>query len=357
MLLVVLVAGPAHADFDPLSLDEPYVPYAQPADTDVPQRGCATTPTDPKNAAGSIPAAQVIYAWSDEFGNRYEEFTVEKIAKIVDRLDWSLDRSTNYEPARQAELPDRLRHRRLRATPAPSWSPRRSRPRDRRREPPTDVIKDDLAWRRATTPSAALTRCSSLRRDGAEPSANCSAYAGDSDRRVGQRRHAARVHPPVRRRPRQGHRARRSLHETADVMSSPVAHLAGRPGVQQLLQEPSELTATFYTADAYPHPRKANLATWSMLTAPRCCDVGYSNDLLTAQERTIEADAPYACTPAGFTPPVADGCRSPPGPRSKAWCRASATTTAERSLTMNVQSWAEGVVGHPQTVGDTGTAA
>ncbi|WP_213453250.1 hypothetical protein [Rhizomonospora bruguierae] len=104
--------------------------------------------------------------------------------------------------------------------------------------------------------------------------------------------------------------------------------------------DPSELTATFHQ-DPYPSTFKGTIATHPVLTAPTCCDVGFSNDLLTAQERTIEADAPYG-TPTGFTAAGAGWIQvTPPGSDSAVSAR---YYDGRRSLTMNVQSHAEGSV-------------
>jgi hypothetical protein len=101
--LVFLMAGPAHADFATIGT-EPAYPYAQPVDANVPKRGCATTLSDPTNAGASIPAVQVIYAWHAEYGNRYDD-VVQQIAKIVDRMDWSVDESTNYDQHINPSIP------------------------------------------------------------------------------------------------------------------------------------------------------------------------------------------------------------------------------------------------------------
>ncbi len=104
--------------------------------------------------------------------------------------------------------------------------------------------------------------------------------------------------------------------------------------------DPSELSATF-NIYFYPDTRKVNIAGNPVFTTPVCCDVGYSNDLLTAQERTIEADAPWS-SPTGFT--VSGGGWfqvTPPGPTGTVSAR---YYDGRRSLTMNVQSHAAGFV-------------
>jgi hypothetical protein len=64
--------------------------------------------------------------------------------------------------------------------------------------------------------------------------------------------------------------------------------------------DPSETSASFYI-DPYPSTTKINIARHPALTTPTCCDVGFSNDLLTAQERTVEANTPGSGSVSGFT--------------------------------------------------------
>ncbi|WP_066364139.1 hypothetical protein [Herbidospora mongoliensis] len=324
-VFVVLMANPAHADFNPIG-SEPDVPHAQPADPDVPERGCATTLSDPTNAGGGIPAAQIVYAWSEENGNRYEQF-VERIAKIVDRLDWSLDESSDYD-----------QHVKLSCRTGPAGYaralvvPEKIEDAEIGGETAAHVIEDDLVaagYDPVNRVYMVFDDFDGTAQAFCELLCVATTDEWDSGTMLHEFIHLFDVdHAKV---------TETVLHEDADVMSTQW-HTWQVDQEFNNYYDPSELTATFYTS-AYPHPRKANLATWSMLTAPVCCDVGYSNDLLTAQERTIEADAPYGY-PTGFT--VAGGGWmqvTPPGPESLV---SSRYYDGRRSLTMNVQSWAEG---------------
>lgn len=73
---------------------EPTRPYPQPENP--PKRGCATVadPADPPSS--SPPAIQVIYAYHTDNPYRYDE-AAEPIAKVIDRVDWSLDESSDYD--------------------------------------------------------------------------------------------------------------------------------------------------------------------------------------------------------------------------------------------------------------------
>ncbi|GAB1822457.1 hypothetical protein [Herbidospora sp. RD11066] len=327
VILVLSTANTAHADFSPIT-EEPFVPHAQPADADVPRPGCVTTLTDPKDATGSTPAVQVVYAWSDEFGNRYEEFA-DRIATIVDRVDWSLDQSTDYDQhvklscrsgqadfARSLVVAEKIENAVIGG------------------DTPTHVVEQDLVAAGYDPVNrtymvfedfqgGAVAHCDTL----------CVASTDEWDS-------AAMLHEFIHLFDVDHAKVTETvLHEDADVMSTPW-HTWQVDQEFNNYYDPSEPTAVFYTS-TYPHQRRANLATWSMLTAPVCCDVGYSNDLLTSQERTVEADAPYGY-PTGFT--VASGGWmqvTPPGPESLVSAR---YYDGRRSLTMNVQSWADAVV-------------
>ncbi|WP_440065372.1 hypothetical protein [Streptosporangium sp. OZ121] len=332
VVLVVLMTDTAHADFDPIG-SEPHVPYAQPADADIPKRGCATTLSDPRNAEGSIPAVQVIYAWHEESGNRYDDF-VERIAKIVDRVDWSLDESTNYDQhvslscrtgydtggyagyARALVVPEKIENGVIGGETA------------------ADVIEDDLAaagYDHTNRTYMVFEDFDGTAQAFCEVLCVAATDEWDSATMLHEFIHLFDVdHAKV---------TETVLHEDADVMSTQW-HTWQVDQEFNNYYDPSETTAAFYTS-AYPHPRKANLATWSMLTPPVCCDVGYSNDLLTAQERTIEADAPYGY-PTGFTFSGGGWLQvTPPGTDNQVSAR---YYDGRRSLTVNVQSWAEGIV-------------
>ncbi len=327
VISITSTANPAHAEFSPVT-DEPFVPHTQPADAQVPRQGCVTTLSNPADATGSTPAVQVVYAWSEEFGNRYEQFA-DRIATIVDRVDWSLDQSTDYDQhvrlscrsgqadfARSLVVAEKIENAVIGG------------------DTPAHVIEQDLVAAGYDPGNrtymvfedfqgGAVAHCDVL----------CVAVTDEWDS-------AAMLHEFIHLFDVDHAKVTEAvLHEDADVMSTPW-HTWSVDQEFNNYYDPSELTALFYTS-AYPHQRRANLATWSMLTAPVCCDVGYSNDLLTAQERTIEADAPYAY-PAGFGVSGGGWMQvTPPGPENAVSAR---YYDGRRSLTMNVQSWAEGVL-------------
>ncbi|MEW9528635.1 hypothetical protein [Microbispora sp. NPDC049125] len=334
--IVVLMASPASATFDPIGT-EPVGPYAQPADGNVPKRGCTTTLTDPKNAAGSTPAVQVIYAWHDGNGNNYESY-VDRIAKIVDRMDWLLDESTNYDQhmklscrtgyttgtytgyAHALVIPEKIENANITG------------------ETSADVVATDLAaagYDSANRKYVVFEDFDGTGQAYCDPASQVcvgGADEWDSGTLMHELVHLDDVdHAKVSEVP--------DVLSVNDLMSS-------QYNDWQIDQEfntyydPSETSATFWTSN-YPDPRRLNLATWPYFTTPTCCDVGYSNDLLTAQERTIEDQAPYGY-PSGFTASGGGWMQvTPPGPDSQTSAR---WYDGRRSLTMNVQSYAEGLV-------------
>ncbi|MET8155690.1 hypothetical protein ABZT47_04910 [Sphaerisporangium sp. NPDC005289] len=336
-LAVLVTASPAGA-FDAPYDPEPISPYAQPADASVPQRGCAATLADPKNASGSIPAVQVIYAWHDGIGNRYEQ-QVEKIAKIVDRMDWSLDESTNYD-----------QHINLSCRTGYSTStysgyahalvvPEKIESGVIGGETPVQTITHDLAdsgYDVDNRKYVVFEDFNGTANAWCEPACAATADAWASGTVLHELVHLAADgfyvdHPKVT--------------EGSEILSYP--DLMANPYYDWTLDhdfnnyyDPSETSATFYQGN-YPDTRKANAASWPYFTTATCCDVGYSNDLLTAQERTVEAQAPYA-TPAGFSVSGGGWMQvTPPGSDSQVSAR---YYDGRRSLTMNVQSYAEGSV-------------
>ncbi len=142
------------------------------------------------------------------------------------------------------------------------------------------------------------------------------------------------------------------LHEDADVMSTPWRTWSVDQEFNNYYDPERAHGGVLH--ELYPHRRRANLATWPMLTAPVCCDVGYSNDLLTAQERTIEAAAPYAY-PTGFGVSGGGWMQvTPPGPENLVSARyydGRRSLTDERPVVGR-----RGAVGHPQAGGDAGAA-
>ncbi|WP_162907593.1 hypothetical protein [Allorhizocola rhizosphaerae] len=343
--LVAMTATPAKAVFNPIGT-EPTAPYAQPVDAAVPKRGCATTIADPKSPGSSIPAVQVIYAWHDGNGNNYATY-VEKIAKIMDRIDWLLDNSTNYDQhvnfscrtgfdtstyngyAQALVVPEKIEAGNLSgetglgtivadlAAAGYNDSPNR-----------IYLVFEDFDG----TATATEVGCT------VSP---CVASTDDWDSGTA------------------GHELMHSMGaEHTYITEVPNATYGNDIMISQYndwqwdqdfntYYDPSELSATFYI-DQYqgigepsPDYRKDNLADHPILTAPVCCDTGYNSDLLTAQERTIEANAPWS-SPTGFSLSGAGWFQvTAPGPESGVSAR---YYDGRRSLTVNVQSHAEGVV-------------
>ncbi|MFC6081336.1 hypothetical protein [Sphaerisporangium aureirubrum] len=331
-LVISMMANPAHAVFDPIGT-EPTGPYAQPVDANVPKRGCTTTLSDPTNASSSIPAVQVIYAWHDGNGNNYAAF-VERIAKIVDRMDWSVDESTNYDQhinlscrtgyntstyagyAQALVIPEKIENGVIGG------------------ETPPDVIADDLG---AAGYDNANRRYVVFEDFDGTGTAHCgpvcvgTADEWDSGTLLHELIHLHEVdHAKV---------TEAGIDEISDVMTSQYNDWQLDADFNNYY-DPSEPAAMLYTSK-YPDPRKLNVAGYSVFTTPTCCDVGYSNDLLTAQERTIEAEAPYGY-PSSFTVSGGGWMQvTPPGPDNQVSAR---YYDGRRSLTMNVQSYADGFV-------------
>lgn len=344
--VVLTGGGPAHASYNPMVGSEPTLPYPQPDDPDVPRRGCATiasTPSAPPSA--SIPAVQVIYAWHASNGNNYAGYD-EAIAKMVDRLDWSLDNSTNYDQhvnfscsytpgASYADYAAALVH----PVEITAGSPPVIDPGTVRSNLVSQGYDDDNRYYLIFTDfdsGADAWGCSGL--GGLNgPSGNlCSAVLDEWDSGI-------------------------ALHELTHVFGAAHAwskedggmynaDVMGDLGNYWILDQdfntyydPSELSATFYTEEwkVVGGTNKDNIADHPALTTPVCCDVGASNDLLTAQERTIEADAPWA-TPTGFT--ITGGGWAQVTPECGRTSVSCYYYDGRRSLTMNVQSHAEGKV-------------
>lgn len=350
---LVLVGGtPAYA-YDPFfNATEPTLPYAQPVDASVPKRGCATVATDPTSPPeNTIPAFQIIYGWHEDEGNHYEE-SVEKIAKIVDRIDWLLDESTNYDQhinfscrwtpdstyadyARALVVPEKL------DIPLPTggvsnpdWS---NTGADITAAGYDDPNRWYFVFTDAHVPSGANSGCSltpALTSGGSGCWATVELF--DSGTAGHELLHQLGA----------GHAWSQESDQQyiADIMLD--------WGNYWMLDQdfntnydPSEVSARFYRDN--PETFTWNVAAHPALTTPTCCDVGYSNDLLTAQERTIEADWPSS-SPTGFSASGAVWIQVTPAQT------ASSCTVAEnscyyyydgrRSLQVNVQPWGEGSV-------------
>ncbi|MFB9247529.1 hypothetical protein ACFFWE_04775 [Sphaerisporangium melleum] len=328
--LVVLMAGPAHADFATTGT-EPAYPYAQPVDANVPKRGCATTLSDPTNAGASIPAVQVIYAWHEEYGNRYND-VAEQIAKIVDRMDWSVDESTNYDQhinlscrtgyntstysgyARALVIPEEIEGGTIGGEIA------------------ADVVADDLAAAGYDNANRRYVVFEDFSEGTAQahcgPLCVATADEWDSGTLLHELVHLSGA----------DHAKATEVPDTVDV-SDVMSTQWDNWNLDQEFNsyyDPSELTATFPN-----YGLAVNAATTPWFTTPTCCDVGYSNDLLTAEERGIESVAPYG-SPAGFTLSGGGWIQvTPPGSDAQVSAR---YFDGRRSLTMNVQSWSEGVL-------------
>jgi hypothetical protein len=331
--LILMAASPAAAVFSPIGT-EPVAPYAQPIDANVPKRGCATTVATPTAPTGSIPAVQVIYAWHDGNGNNYATY-VQQIAKIMDRIDWLFDEATNYD-----------QHVNFSCRSGFDTSTNAGYAQ-------ALVIPEKIEAGNTSGETAFYTAVNDLRATGYDDSnryyvvfedfdgtalgevgcAGC--YAASDEWDSGTVGHEL-LHVFGA-----GHAwvSESTAFYVNDIMIS-------QYNDWQLDQDfntyydPSETTATF-NIDPYPSTVKVNVAAHPALTTPTCCDVGYNSDLLTAQERTVEADQPYS-SPTGFS--VSGGGWfqvTPPGPTSLVSAR---YYDGRRSLTMNVQSFAEGYV-------------
>ncbi|GII81123.1 hypothetical protein Sru01_61050 [Sphaerisporangium rufum] len=311
----------------------------------MPKRGCTTTLSDPKDASTSIPAVQVIYAWHDGGGNHYED-RVEQIAKLVDRMDLELDESTNYDQhinlscrtgfdtstysgyAHALVIPEKIEAGAISGETSPYVI-----------TADLTAAGYDIANRKYVVFEDFNGTANGLC-EPSDPNPKVCAATGDewsSSTLLHELLHIAADgfyvdHPKVA--------------ETVDYLTYPDI-MSNQTLDWQLdhdfnnYYDPSETTATFYTGNQPDDTRKVNVAAWPYFTAPTCCDVGYSNDLLTAQERTVEADAPYA-TPTGFSVSGGGWIQvTPPGPTAQISAK---HYDGRRSLTMNVQSYADGVV-------------
>ncbi|GII67225.1 hypothetical protein Skr01_73100 [Sphaerisporangium krabiense] len=332
-LAVLTLAGPAHATFNPIGT-EPVAPYAQPVDANVPKRGCATTLSDPTNATGSIPAVQVIYAWHEGNGNNYATY-VQQIAKIVDRMDWLLDESTNYDQHINLSCRTGYDTSTYAGYAQALVVPEKIEAADIPGETTPFTIADDLeaaGYDNANRKYLVFEDFNGTATAWCDGVCVATTDDWDSGTAMHELIHLYDVdHAKVSEVP--------DTYSLNDIMIS-------QYNDWQIDQEfntyydPSETTATFYTS-SYPDTRLVNLANYPVFTAPTCCDVGYSNDLLTAQERTIEAQAPSG-TPAGFGFSGGGWIQvTPAGSDSAVSAR---YYDGRRSLKVNVQSWADGIL-------------
>ena len=343
-------ANPAMASFDPIGT-EPTGPYAQPVDAAVPKRGCTTTVASPTAPPANVTAVQFIYAWHEGNGNNYAT-SFERIAKIADRIDWSIDNSSNYDQhvnfscrsgfdtgtysgyAQALVVPVKIENPILNG------------------ETGHGEMVPDLIASGYDDPNRFYVVFEDFDGTGAAhcetnllPNRTCYAFADEWDSGTGGHE---LVHLLDADHTYADETRRLSF---TDLMSTQWNdwHLDQN---FNSYYDPSELGARF-EALAYPETRLINVATHPVLTVPVCCDIGYSNDLLTAQERTIESVAPWGY-PAGFT--VAGGGWmqvTPPGPDNATSAR---YFDGRRSLTMNVDAWSEGTVSVTRKVPVTAAA-
>ncbi|WP_229402914.1 hypothetical protein [Micromonospora okii] len=276
---------------------EPTQPYAQPALPDVPVRGCQSTVANPSAPTGASPALQVIYAWHDGNGNNYEA-NVEYIAKVVDRVDWALDQSSNYDQhvklscrtgydtstyagyARSLVVPEKI---------------------DAGANPNTSAatVRSDLI-------SAGYDDSNRIYLVFTDFASNSDAYLCPTGGGYGSSGgHCSAV--------TESWTTGVAGHELAHVLGAPHAWMTetGAPYYPEIMYnwvdhwnldpgfrnyyDPSELSASFYI-DPHPSTATGNIANHPMLTAPTCCDVGANNDSLTAEQRTFEAATPGSST-------------------------------------------------------------
>lgn len=340
MVAVVLLstASPALASFDPIGT-EPTGPYLQPADAAVPKRGCTTTVSSPTAPPVNVTAVQFIYAWHEGNGNNYATY-VERIAKLADRIDWMVDNSSNYDQhinfscRTGYDTSTYLGYAQALVVPVKIENPILGGETGHGEMVPDLIASgyDDPNRYYVVFEDFDGTSAAHCEHD-LVPTKTCYAFADDWDSAT------------------MGHEFIHLLdadhtftdetrrHSFTDLMATQWNdwHLDQNFNGYY---DPSELTARF-EALAYPETRKINIATNPVLTSPICCDIGYSNDLLTAQERTIESDAPWDY-PTGFAAAGGGWMQvTPPGPDNGVSAR---YFDGRRSLTMNVLSWAEGSV-------------
>lgn len=345
---VVLAGGtPAYAHDPFLNASEPTQPYAQPADGAVPVRGCATvatTPTAPPTP--TIPAIQIIYGWHESEGNHYEAF-VEKIAKVVDRIDWLLDESSNYDQhinfscrytpngtyadyARALVVPEKLDI----ATPTGSGSDWTAVYSDITAAGYDDPNRWYFVFTDAQIPSATNSGCMVL---------PAMTTGGNGCFGTAELWDSGIVGHELLHLLGAGHAWSQETNQqyVADIMMDWSNYWMLDQDFNSNY-DPSEVSARFYRDS----PTGSGVLTWNVaahptLTAPTCCDVGYSNDLLTAQERTVEANTPSA-TPTGFS--VSGGVWTQVTPSCGDSNLSCYYYDGRRSLQANVQSHAEGKV-------------
>jgi len=330
---VVIMPGAAWAaTYDP-TRPEGNRPYAQPADANVPVRGCQTTAADPANPSPSSPkSVQIIYAWHVGNGDHYSSLA-QYVAKKVDRIDWMLDESSNYDQHLKLSCrytPNGTYADYAQALVAKVQVPDLNPGGEIGAPALRSYLQDSLGFKDPNrvyvvfadfnTETNSLFGLSILD----EWTAGAAFHELLHDFGAG---HAWSTE--------------NGIDYNDDVMLDTGFWALDQDFNSQYA--PHDLTTTFYTAP-FPSTARFNIAADPALTTPTCCDIGYSNDLLTAQERTVEADAPWA-TPTGFSVSGGGWIQvTPPGPPSNDNTVSARYYDGRRSLTMNVQSYADGIV-------------
>jgi hypothetical protein len=333
---VALPAGSAWALYSPQIDDNDPAwgrPYAQPTDANVPVRGCQTIAANPATPpAGATRAVQIIYAWHTGNGDHYSSLA-QYVAKKVDRVDWMLDESSNYDQhlklscrytpnGTYADYAQALVHK----VQVPDFNPGG--------EASTTDVRNYL---RTTLGYDDPNRVYLVFTDFDSGADALYGIALVDQWRAGLAFHEL-LHNLV---------AEHAWStEYGGSYNDDVMLDTGYWALDQdfaSYYDPKETTATFFNRP-YPDLVKINVAADGALTTPVAGDVGWSGDLLTAQERTVEATAPGG-TPTGFS--VSGGGWfqvTPQGPPNNASGVSARYYDGRRSLTMNVQSYAEGVV-------------
>ncbi|GAA4894593.1 hypothetical protein LX16_1650 [Stackebrandtia albiflava] len=272
---------------------EPVYPYPQPADP--PAAGCATVADPAAPPASSPPALQIIYAYHADNPNRYEQ-AAETIAEVIDRVDWSLDNSSDYD-----------QHLELNCSRAPDGSyadyaralvqPLRVTTAD-----PTFVssgdVRADLHAAGYTDPNRWYVVFTDF--DSESDAYLCPQTGGQWCSAVGELWDSGLFGHEMGHLLGAGHAwmTQKAENYIPDVMYGWWDYWLFDTGYNTYY-DPSERTASFHI-DPSPSTTRANIANHPALTTPVPGDGGPHNDLLTAQERTVEATAPSTAAP-GFS--------------------------------------------------------
>lgn len=313
---------------------EPTKPFPQPDDP--PMRGCTTVADPAAPPSDSPPAIQVLYAYHADNPDRFDE-AAEPIAEVIDRVDWSLDASSDYDQHLKlncSRTDDGSYGDYARALVQPlqisSGTAEYVSSADVRKDLEAAGYVDANRWYVVFTDFDSESDSYLCPSTGGK---SCSAVTELWDSGV-------------------------TGHEMGHLLGAGHAWMTqkGEPYVPDIMYgwddwwvfdtgyngyyDPSETAATFHL-DPAPSTAKVNIAATPVLTEPKPDD-SRLNDLLTAQERTVEAGAP-GTAPAGFTKigdtyiQVASACGT-----SGASCTyfdgrrslAVATTTAESGFTV-----------------------